>query len=537
MPDTLDWKEKYRNSVREMEAEEKRWNYVEKVLRLLVNRLCAAGMGAHEQLDEHLATISAANRRKADVSELETLARALTNAVTAVSAVEAVGPVDAPASPERAQTAERAAEPQRSAAAERPAAQNRPSAPQRTAAADRPTVPDRGPAPDRTAAPDRTPPPDRSAAPEQTIARDRGVALEREVEPARAVPAERWKSTCAAVRMLLERLTIGNSNEPVAAALSIELERAETDTALAEVLLRMAELVHERSEQIARERLQAAAVLADVGKRLEEMVEYFASSVEASRSGFADTEILNTQVMSQVRELSAEMSVASDLPSLQMLVSKGLESVGNCVRDFRARAEERLREQTTRTDSMRSRVAALEQETRELQGKLEQERDRARIDPLTGVANRKAFDERIAQEIARRVHTDGAVTLLIWDIDNFKSINDSYGHRAGDRVLQSVARCFALGVRSTDFVARIGGEEFAMVMVGLSMETAMRMANELRVAVEALRFHFRGSPVRVTVSCGFTEIKDREGHEAAFDRADSALYRAKNGGKNLCVAG
>ncbi|HMD75337.1 MAG TPA: GGDEF domain-containing protein, partial [Steroidobacteraceae bacterium] len=164
-------------------------------------------------------------------------------------------------------------------------------------------------------------------------------------------------------------------------------------------------------------------------------------------------------------------------------------------------------------------------------------RDRARIDPLTGVANRKAFDERIAQEVARRMHTNGAVTLLIWDIDNFKTINDSYGHRAGDRVLQSVARCFALGVRSTDFVARVGGEEFAMVMIGLSMDTAMRMANELRAAVEALRFHFRGTPVRVTVSCGFTEIKDREPHETAFDRADAALYRAKNGGKNLCVAG
>lgn len=64
----------------------------------------------------------------------------------------------------------------------------------------------------------------------------------------------------------------------------------------------------------------------------------------------------------------------------------------------------------------------------------------------------------------------------------------------------------------------------------------MRMANELRVAVEALRFHFRGMPVRVTVSCGFTEIKDREAHEKAFDRADAALYRAKSGGKNLCVA-
>jgi len=488
VPENPDWKEKYRTSVREMEAEEKRWQHVEKVLRLLVNRLCAAGMGAHEQLDEHLAAISAANRRKADVEELENLARSLTNAVTAVSAVETVA------------------------------------------------TPERGTTPERESAPERETAPERGANSDRPAGSGRAANFERSSDRPIAATPERWKSTCAAVRMLLERLTSGNIENPVAVALSAELDRAETDTALAEVLLRMAELVHERSEQVARERLQAAAVLSDVGKRLEEMVEFFATTAEASRSGFADTEVLNSQVMSQVRELSQEMHAASDLPSLQALVSKGLESVGQCVRDFRARAEERLREQSTRTDSMRSRVAALELETRDLQGKLEEERDRARIDPLTGVANRKAFDERIAQEIARRVHTNGAVTLLIWDIDNFKTINDSYGHRAGDRVLQSVARCFALGVRSTDFVARVGGEEFAMVMIGLKMETAMRMANELRAAVEALRFHFRGTPVRVTVSCGFTEIKDRESHEVAFDRADAALYRAKSGGKNLCVA-
>ncbi|MGO9332322.1 MAG: hypothetical protein ACLQJ0_30015, partial [Steroidobacteraceae bacterium] len=82
MPENIDWKEKYRNSVREMEAEEKRWHHAEKVLRHLVNRLCAAGMGAHAQLDDQLAAISAANRRKADAAELETLARALTSAVT-----------------------------------------------------------------------------------------------------------------------------------------------------------------------------------------------------------------------------------------------------------------------------------------------------------------------------------------------------------------------------------------------------------------------------------------------------------------------
>ena len=444
--DSADWKQKYRNSVLELEAEERRWRDAEKVLRRLVNRLCAAGMGANSQLDDQLAAIAAANRRQADVVELDGLAIALGGAVTAVEAV--------------------AADTQRSAEAIK----------------------------------------------------------------------KRWSSTCAAVRALLENLTEGDPDNPLATALNQDLVRAQDDAALAEVVLRMAELVHERGEQFARERLQAATVLSDVSKRLEEMVDYCAASADANRSNFAASESLNSEVMSQVRELSAEMKTVTELTTLQTIVGEALESVGVSVREFRARAEERLLEQTARTDHMRARVAELEQEARELHGKLAEERDRARIDPLTGVANRKAFDERIAQEIARRKHTDGAVTLLIWDIDKFKSINDNYGHRAGDRVLQAVAKCFAVGIRSTDFVARIGGEEFAMVMIGLKMETAMRMANELRTAVEALRFHFRGTPIRVTASCGITELKDREAAETAFDRADSALYRAKNGGRNLCIA-
>jgi diguanylate cyclase len=124
----------------------------------------------------------------------------------------------------------------------------------------------------------------------------------------------------------------------------------------------------------------------------------------------------------------------------------------------------------------------------------------------------------------------------LWDIDSFKVINDSYGHRAGDRVLQTVAGCFKAALRSGDFVARIGGEEFAVLLSGIGLSEAVNIANEVRTAVEGLRFHFRGAPVRVTVSCGVTELNPDDASEAAFDRADAALYRAKNGGKNLCVA-
>ena len=128
------------------------------------------------------------------------------------------------------------------------------------------------------------------------------------------------------------------------------------------------------------------------------------------------------------------------------------------------------------------------------------------------------------------------LAMLLWDIDSFKGINDRYGHRAGDRVLQSVAACFTAALRPADFVARIGGEEFAVLLSGVTLAEAVIAANQVRTAVAGLRFHFRGTPVRVTVSCGITELHHGDASEQAFDRADAALYSAKNAGRNVCVA-
>jgi diguanylate cyclase len=452
MSENPDWKQKYRDSVLELESEERRWREVERVLRRLVNRLCAAGMGVNERLDDELAAVAAANRRNADVSELDALAAALTSAV---AEVDVIAPVV------------------RTGWFPAPAVVSRPV---------------------------------------------------------------RWDSTCAAAKVVLEKLTLVDADDSGIQTLRDQLARAATDADLAAILLRTAELIHEHAEPLARERVQAAALLAEVGKRLDELAEYFSLTSGAQQASRQDTISLDSNVMQAVQELSRETHDATDLPSLQSIVTARLESVGRSVREFRSREEARVIEETARAESMRSRVAALESETRELHEKLQAERSRARVDPLTGVPNRKAFDERIAHEIARRAHTAGPVTLLVWDIDNFKSINDSYGHRAGDRVLQHVAQCFAQGVRSTDFVARVGGEEFTIVLVGLPMEVSTRIANDLRNSVAALRFHFRGVPVRVTASCGITLLLDQDTADSAFERADAALYQAKHGGKNICIA-
>ncbi len=454
MPES-DWKQKYRDSLREMENEEKRWRQIEQALRRLIGRLCAAGMGIDLQLDDELAALAAANRRNADAAELERLAESLT---MAVRAVDAVSPV--------------------------------------------PTI----------------------------------VIAPATVPVAKTAPAvvTRWDSTCTAAARILESLRSLNANEAGALDLLSQLTRIKTDAELAAVLDRTAELVHTHGATLALDCEQAAAVLTAVTTRLEEVSGFLAESGMDARSRFEDTLSVNDSVISQVQDLTAAVNSATELGVLQTLVNARLETVTKQVQAFRSREENRQLEHTGRAERMVARIADLERETQELNSKLDREKHGARLDPLTRLGNRKSFDERIARDLSRCSNLP--VTLLVWDLDSFKNINDSYGHRAGDRVLQSVATCFVSGLRAEDFVARIGGEEFVMLMTGLPFAKAQRIADELRGGVESLRFHFRGTPVRVTASCGFTELRPGDTPESAFERADAALYRAKHGGKNACVA-
>ena len=449
VPETPDWKQKYRDSLLEMEAEEKRWRQVEQALRRLVGRLCAAGMGVDPQLDDELKALAAANRRNAAAEELEQLAASLTHAVVAVDAVSPVAVASVPPAPAR---------------------------------------------------------------------------------------AARWDSTCTAVGGVLLQLKAADPGDSTAQQLLAALPLAANDAALATIVTQAADLIHERGESLARERLQSAAVLSQVTERLDEMAGYLTETGEAARSGFSDTASVNDTVMSQVRELTAEVNSATELTVLQGVVSARLETVTRQMVEFRAREEIRLKEHAGRTERMYDRIAALEREAQDLHSKLDHEKHTARLDPLTRLANRKSFDERFAEESLTLAGGEQSVALLLWDIDDFKLINDSYGHRAGDRVLQTVASCFVTGLRAEDFVARIGGEEFVVLMRGLTPEVAMRIANELRQAVAALRFHFRSKPIRVTVSCGLTDLRPGDAPGAAFDRADAALYRAKREGKNQCIA-
>ena len=157
-------------------------------------------------------------------------------------------------------------------------------------------------------------------------------------------------------------------------------------------------------------------------------------------------------------------------------------------------------------------------------------------DPLTGVLNRRGFHEAAARAIANGRRQRQSIAVAIADIDHFKSINDRFGHTAGDRTLHYICARLASGLRTEDLVGRIGGEEFALLLVNSTAEQAAQAMERIRVEVAA-GFSEDGAPVPVTVSFGVAAVNVASGHAetamaAARDEADRALYRSKLEGRN-----
>ncbi len=350
------------------------------------------------------------------------------------------------------------------------------------------------------------------------------------------VPERRWQSSCQAVDMLIDRLGQSDTRGADLTALRSDLAAAADDAALAAVLLRVSDLVAQHSAAIARERAEAVVTLAQVTERLGEMAKFLSGESAERARDHRDRETLDIGLLTQMTRMTDEVRTLDDLAALRALVTERLEVVASNVREFRERERNRFAENAARSERMHSRLAVLEKESRELSRNLDLEKLRSRIDTLTRVSNRVSFDERFAEELARWKRFQHPVAILVWDIDRFKSINDACGHRGGDAVLREVAIALSRGRREVDFFARFGGEEFVSLLVGSELGDALLAAEEMRVAVESLRFHFHGTPVQVTVSCGLTALREGDTVDTVFDRADAALYKAKNSGRNACIA-
>lgn len=163
--------------------------------------------------------------------------------------------------------------------------------------------------------------------------------------------------------------------------------------------------------------------------------------------------------------------------------------------------------------------------------------EQAVTDELTSLANRRQFLDALAHELARSARTGETTSLVLCDLDDFKNVNDRFGHPTGDEVLRVIGRVLRESVRELDVPARLGGEEFAVVLPNTTLDGAVRLAERIRVAVAGAAIVVGGKRIPVTVSLGVATHSDDETLEDLMHQADRCLYAAKEAGKNVVVSG
>ncbi|PAA44746.1 hypothetical protein CJU80_03100 [Pseudomonas fragi] len=273
-------------------------------------------------------------------------------------------------------------------------------------------------------------------------------------------------------------------------------------------------------------------------KQLNERLESFQNNLQAASEGHAEGRSAADDLHSQLREhvdgLQNSVQDAVDLNSLKHLLENRLEGLLGTMDQHQQQRIAREQEVSAHLQGLAERIASMEQQAQGYREHLEEQRQKALIDPLTDLPNRAAWGERLQYEVDQWQKNGNPLLIAMLDLDHFKRINDGYGHLAGDKVLKIIATQLRKHLRPIDFIARFGGEEFVLLMPDTPLNAGLHLIEKLRAAIQACPFHFKGEPVTITTSIGVSAFRPGDRSDHVLKRADEALYRAKRRGRN-CV--
>ena len=275
--------------------------------------------------------------------------------------------------------------------------------------------------------------------------------------------------------------------------------------------------------------------LQEITNRLQEMVQFLVNENNELETSEKKGGELNKAVIKEMAGLREGVEDADNLGALQSVVNGRLDAISRFMLQHSQLEKERFNSAKSNLSMMQEKINSLEGETAALKITLAEKSREAMYDALTEIPNRLFYEKRIKEDIARWQRFDTPLSIAVWDVDKFKNVNDTYGHKAGDKVLKAIAQILNKRIRETDFLARYGGEEFVMLLPGTIEEETLRLANELRQAVADCAFHYNEKSVGITISCGISGFREGDNLSKVFERADKALYQAKESGRNRCV--
>jgi diguanylate cyclase len=281
------------------------------------------------------------------------------------------------------------------------------------------------------------------------------------------------------------------------------------------------------------ERQQFALFVGELRNNFTEMETLLLSSLtDRHDSHQADAEF-NQTLRLQMDDIRETVNISKTIEEVRGLVSSKLQIIRTALEDKRKQDEALIEQSNRKMNELQQHLQTMKNEVTQIQERTRSLEQEVLLDSLTNIHNRRAYEMRIEEELQRFQRYNQIFSLVIFDVDHFKRVNDEFGHRAGDKCLCEIVKRARSSLRKVDFLARYGGEEFVIVLPGTPRESARIVAEKLRQQIERTAFMFQGSRVPVTISLGVTQVEpsDVDG-QLIFSRADEAMYEAKREGRN-----
>jgi len=297
----------------------------------------------------------------------------------------------------------------------------------------------------------------------------------------------------------------------------------------------IANLISAMRRQMEEENKELQTFLHQLGDNLKEIDQNLSGAQHSHKESMNSGRKFDAVVHAHVQNIQSTVEAAPESSQLKQQIQGRLDAIRKHLDQYRETEETRQQHLEIQLAHLNSRVHGMENEGEKLRQRLQEKHEQAVRDPLTGLHNRLAYDERIMQEFARWKRYGQSTVLMMIDVDHFKNVNDTYGHKAGDKALVLIADQLHSHLRESDFLARFGGEEFIVLMPETGLDSAVVAAEKLRAAVEQCQFHYQNTQVSITVSAGLAQLRKDDNPESLFQRADEAMYRAKEAGRNQCL--
>ena len=311
-----------------------------------------------------------------------------------------------------------------------------------------------------------------------------------------------------------------------------QIAKLEAESDLSVVLRDTAIVINDLQNALQLELGDVQNFLLKVTSRLEDVETCFRDLSSVETENREQTKLIGEDIKSSVTNIREGITDSTDLVEMKQNIESRLAFIEQSVEDYSQLTQQREQIWEGTVSTLKGRIKSMKGETIKLHQRIQEEYKRAKTDALTGVPNRLAYNEKIKQEFARWQRNSIPFSVCVIDVDKFKGVNDTYGHKAGDKVLKTLAEVCAINIREVDFFARYGGEEFVVLLPETELEQAKIVAENLRRQIEVCKFHYAKEPVVITISCGLSEFGQDDTIDSVFNRADKALYSAKENGRN-----